>query len=384
MSRYRIDRASGHVYTEKVMAPAVGFSSGPSWVHESPFLHVDYEERSPSGVPTLKHLATKQTLRDQRKLTPSHFVNVPWPIARHLWDYLGRSGKRTMYMWKVFCTAYPIEFSKVSKYCEMVIDPPQMPMRDYLSLVKDDACSWVVGLTVCTEYARTPELVEVANVENIVALEISTPSLAPLTDEDVEIAALSDRIIRAWSELAETSGAFKHLRVLRLYGQQSLSGIIFQYFDSFPSLRVCIAANCSGITSQSAVELARTYGWQVETGRELWERYERPAGHKSGTGVSWDGGNRNQTITPPAHKDTPLLDFKIGLSWEIPRSDSQRIVFWRQEPDETGKTSMGMKRRKDTNLNVGEGGMEPRKRTKKPVMKDARKKDLSGLLAEFS
>lgn len=90
MSAYRIDWPSCQVYTETMMAPAVGFSNGPSWVHESPFLHVDYEERSPLGAPTLRHLATKQTLRDQRNLTPSHFVNVPWSIARHLWDYLSR------------------------------------------------------------------------------------------------------------------------------------------------------------------------------------------------------------------------------------------------------------------------------------------------------
>jgi hypothetical protein len=88
MSGYRLDRASGQVYTEKTMAPAVGFSSGPSWVHESPFLKIDYTPRSLSGVPTLRHLAKKQALRDQRNLTPSHFVNIPWSIAKQLWDYL--------------------------------------------------------------------------------------------------------------------------------------------------------------------------------------------------------------------------------------------------------------------------------------------------------
>ncbi|KAL1988178.1 hypothetical protein VTN96DRAFT_708 [Rasamsonia emersonii] len=383
MSVYRVDWASGQVYTEKEMAPAVGFANGPSWVHESPFLHVDYEERSPLGAPTLRHLATKQTLRDQRNLTPSHFVNVPWSIARHLWDYLSRSGKRTMYMWKVFCTAYPTEFRKVSKYCEMVIDPPKMPMQEYLSLVKNDACRWVVGLTVCTEYARTPELVEVAHVENIVALEISTPlqTRLVLEDEEVEIAALSDRIVRTWSELAEGSGAFKHLRVLRLCGQQNLSAIVFQYFKAFPSLRVCIAARCSGLTTQSAMELARTYGWQAETEGELWKLYKCPASRssqKSGTVVSWDGDPKNM-IPPSVQQDTPVLDFKIGLRRGIPRKDSQRVVFWREELE----SGTGVKRRKDSNVAVGEE-MEPRKRSKKPVMKNARQKDLSGLLAEFS
>lgn len=63
---------------------------GVSWEYESPFLEVDYEERHPLGAPSLKHLAMKQTLRDQRSLSQSHFFDVPWLIAKELWDYLSR------------------------------------------------------------------------------------------------------------------------------------------------------------------------------------------------------------------------------------------------------------------------------------------------------
>jgi hypothetical protein len=84
----RIDQVSGLVYTETMMAPAVGFSTGPSWVHESPFLHLDFTTDSTLGVPTLKHLAMKHALRDQRRLTPAHFENVPWRVASYLWDSL--------------------------------------------------------------------------------------------------------------------------------------------------------------------------------------------------------------------------------------------------------------------------------------------------------
>lgn len=65
-------------------------SNGVSWEHDSPFLDVDYEERCPLGTPSLKHLAMKQALRDQRSLSQSHFSCVPWIIAKELWDYLSR------------------------------------------------------------------------------------------------------------------------------------------------------------------------------------------------------------------------------------------------------------------------------------------------------
>jgi hypothetical protein len=82
----KIENMAGQVYTERIMGPAV--VDGISWVHETPFLNVDYEERRPFGAPTLKHLATKKTLRDQRNLNLSHFVNIPWAIAKPLWEYL--------------------------------------------------------------------------------------------------------------------------------------------------------------------------------------------------------------------------------------------------------------------------------------------------------
>jgi hypothetical protein len=67
---------------------SAGCANGVSWVHESPFLNVDYELRNPFGAPSLKHLATKKILSDQRNLHSSHFANIPWAIARALWKYL--------------------------------------------------------------------------------------------------------------------------------------------------------------------------------------------------------------------------------------------------------------------------------------------------------
>lgn len=63
---------------------------GPLWVHESPFLTLGWEETSESGAPSLKHSAMRQTLSDQRMLAPDLFTNVPWEVARYLWDCLGR------------------------------------------------------------------------------------------------------------------------------------------------------------------------------------------------------------------------------------------------------------------------------------------------------
>lgn len=72
------------------MATELGFVAGVAWETESPFLDIDYEERADRGVPSLKHLATKKLLSDQRNLQREHFRYVAWPIAEQLWLYLTR------------------------------------------------------------------------------------------------------------------------------------------------------------------------------------------------------------------------------------------------------------------------------------------------------
>lgn len=86
----RRQRITGQTYAERLLAPPVSFSNGPSWVHESPYMYKDFEEKTPVGVSRLKELAMKRVLSDQRSLTPELFTNVPWDIAHEMWLCLGK------------------------------------------------------------------------------------------------------------------------------------------------------------------------------------------------------------------------------------------------------------------------------------------------------
>lgn len=289
-------------------------------------------------------------------------------------------------MWKLFATAYPREFRQIANYRAMKIEGPKLPMRDYLGLVKDDALNWAVALTLSTEFARTPELVDIGNVKNIVALEISTTPSKPQPDPDEDaapVAVLDDRIVRTWSELAQTSGAFKHLRVLRIYHQEKLSPIVFQYFRVFPSLRVLVVQDCKGLTPESAEAVAKTYSWEIGARPRAKHNNEETDIYDSDTvyecyeasGTLLDGERREEPFIDP---DTPILDFQVGQAVRGGMSRKARklkpTVFLRKGPmtDQT----MGKRRWEEP---------EPpnRKKTKKPVMKNLGGKDLTGFLAEF-
>lgn len=70
--------------------PQFDFGRGSHWLHESPFLPVLWEQTEDLGAPSLKHAAMKRLLSDQSLLTVELFAQVPWHIAKYLWECLGQ------------------------------------------------------------------------------------------------------------------------------------------------------------------------------------------------------------------------------------------------------------------------------------------------------
>ncbi|KAL1854181.1 hypothetical protein Plec18167_000099 [Paecilomyces lecythidis] len=383
----RRQRITGQTYAERLLAPPVSFSNGPSWVHESPYLYKDFEEKSPVGVSRLKELAMKRVLSDQRNLTPELFAHVPWDIAHEMWQCLGRSGKQTMYMWKLFATAYQAEFRKVSQYRSMKIGFPMMPVQDYLGLVNDDGLNWGVTLFLSTIYARTPDLVGISRIKNLVALDVSTP-LHPsfdTPDETLTAVALNDRIIRTWCELVRNSCAFRSLRVLRLTHQDDVSETLFEYLAVFPCLRMLIVQDCKSLGNGSSKAFAERYGWEVrsEPPGQLEDYQEMEDSDSIYRLYQETIALTDQEANPGARDlavDTLILDFEIGIKRKC--NKSQPIVFLRRPADQPRIAESVMRKRK---LTGSEGGCVSYNSTKsrKPIMKERGKQDITGMLAEF-
>jgi hypothetical protein len=239
---------------------------------------------------------------------------------------------------------------------------------------------------VATEFARTPELVEIANVKNLCALEVSTTSPAQTSlGNDVPVAALSDRIVRTWSELAQTCGAFRHLRVLRLYGQQSLTEVVFDYFRLFPSLSVIVAGDCGKLVTESAKDLAVAYRWEIVNKRrrkrrdgESKEFDELETAHKCYR-ASVEDDKRMKAIS--LDPELPILDCQIGSRYVKSRR-SKTTVFLQGHLD-SDMASLALHKRKRPGL-IEYDLAEGRTKVRKPVLKNVPGKDLTGLLAEFS
>jgi hypothetical protein len=65
------------------------FSRGSHWYHESPFLPIGKSRGNEYGASSLKDTATRRLVMDQSALRLELFENVPWKIAKELWEFLG-------------------------------------------------------------------------------------------------------------------------------------------------------------------------------------------------------------------------------------------------------------------------------------------------------
>ena len=234
----------------------------------------------------------------------------------------GYSRKRTVHMWKLYATVYPSQLRDISPYRCIRIEGPSMPMREYLDSMKSDTLSWGVALTLFTAFASMPELVDIASVKNLVALELNASSEIETLLNDkttMPMAALNDRVVRTWSELAESGTAFAHLQVLRLSYQEHVSKATLQYLKSFPSLRLLVVYNCPSLSSLFESDNQKIAGWQpvVDHSTHLEAAYtsDEIYGYYNFIKESDEKG-------PSMYRNTPILGFQIGR--EIRRPSKSR------------------------------------------------------------
>lgn len=254
----------------------------------------------------------------------------------------------------------------------MTVDKPSFLMRDYLNLVKSTDCDWATQLVLWTEYASTPELVQIADVVNLVSLEINTGTTVVTGDIDQAASTVDVRILRTWAELIESSGAFRHLRMLKLNAQRHLTPASFRYLARFPSLEYCIVALCDGLTSKSAIAAAETHGWQLCRDKKpkgaLYDFSERRVEFQ----MRWRDHVPDGLIPSSLPKNLPVLEYIVGQMRERLAVGSSVYIFRRNR----AIMSEANKRKPESTLPSRDG------RKKKPAMR-GRGKDLMGVLGEF-
>lgn len=170
---------------------------------------------------------------------------------------------KTLHVWQVFAEAYPEEFRGPRNRYRLVIGGPALPLLEYFNGMMSAALSWMTLLSISTSIAQKQDLIHLAKLRNLVALDLAVDSPKSPTVPS----SLDTRIIRTWSELADSEDAFKHLHVLMIRGQTDVSPMLFEYLSKLPSLRLLIMQSYPDSqrkTKQLWARVALTCGWAVE------------------------------------------------------------------------------------------------------------------------
>jgi hypothetical protein len=139
------------------------------------------------------------------------------------------------------------------------IESPRSPLAIYTSPLVSVSYEFITILSITIDFSL-PELVKLSEVPNLGVLEIINTS-----GRDLRI--VSDRLIRAWNIAALTDGAFKILRILRLWNHIGVTSKSLVYLNSFPALGVYDVRGC-GFDISSPIH-ARRLGWKPTVDRNI-------------------------------------------------------------------------------------------------------------------
>ena len=148
----------------------------------------------------------------------------------------------------------------------MDIKEPVLPPSDYFAGLDSESLAWLTCLRVNPTNTDRSDLVRLAQLRNIVVLDLSDDILIDSMGKQFD-----ERIFKTWTEMAKDGQAFKHIRVILMRGQADVSTWIFKYLDSFPSLCFIIFSDCRLIHQRNRAvwtEEAASYGWEARHGKK--------------------------------------------------------------------------------------------------------------------
>jgi hypothetical protein len=132
------------------------------------------------------------------------------------------------------------------------IESPRSPLDIYTAPLTSIEFEFITSLSLTTGFSLS-DLVKLSSITNLGVLEIVNTS-------GTAQRIIGDRLIRAWNIAALNDGAFKVLRILRLWNHIEVTSKSLVYLNSFPALGLYDVRGC-GFDAHSRIN-ARSLGWQ--------------------------------------------------------------------------------------------------------------------------
>lgn len=272
------DRDSGLVYSEFEVS---GSGSRNGWIldYRTPSLVRNKPQpQTDTGARSLTHMALIKLGIESRNLTVEALQLLPWSIGERIWQQITKklvctyprstictltsvfSHAESFYIWRTFAIAFGSDFARSAHRYMLDIKAPSLPLLDYYSGLDSSKRDWLICLRISPKQVTVPDLVSLSTITNLTVLDLSDGQLYIENREST----FDFRIMRSWSELAQSGRAFQSLEVLMLGWQEKVDTWIFDLLDSFPRLNIVVMTDCRWINHKNHKEWeehAWRYGW---------------------------------------------------------------------------------------------------------------------------
>ncbi|OAA81846.1 hypothetical protein LEL_01391 [Akanthomyces lecanii RCEF 1005] len=185
---------------------------------------------------------------------------IPPRVLWRLWRFLEARGGACLHAWRIFSEVLMSDDEEdqvlgLYRFRQHVCRPEE-ELKIYTQPLNSSSVDFITHITISGDCMFTGnELLSLADMKNLGVLELIKPADSIMAS----FPHVSDRIVRGWSDAPDP---FPLLRVLRIWGDQSVTEVSLRWVAKFPSL-VLYDVMAGKDDWTSAYEEAEATGWTV-------------------------------------------------------------------------------------------------------------------------
>ncbi|OHF04395.1 hypothetical protein CORC01_00247 [Colletotrichum orchidophilum] len=254
---------TGQVFTEVVARrPPDAYQNGRDWSRRTGRLpRRGRGGQGRKGPRSLADMAVHTIAENIGDVEEQHLTREDLP-RRYLWRIWRLLENRGVCFqaWKVFSKFLLAEDDEKTlglyRYRQHICQPSEN-LRHYLKPLESPTFDFVTHLNITGSCSfGENELLALARLKNLAILEI----IESADEQRTIFPRVDDRLVRSWSEMDDP---FPLLRVLRLWGDESITKHSLQYVSKFPALAL-YDVNASRSDWRGAGDAALDEGWEMD------------------------------------------------------------------------------------------------------------------------
>ncbi|KAJ3482164.1 hypothetical protein NLG97_g7642 [Lecanicillium saksenae] len=227
------------------------------WSRTAP---LKYQEPPGKQARPLVDMAIRAVAKNIGMISKELLEPIPLRVLWRLWRFLEARGGACLHAWKIFSELLMNDDGEdqvlgLYRFRQHVCRPDE-ELKLYTQPLDSASVDFITHITISGHCLFSGnELLSLASMKNLGVLEL----IKPADNIMASYPTVNDRILRGWSEM---EAPFPLLRVLRIWGDQSVSDVSLRWVAKFPSL-VLYDVMAGKDDWASAYEEAAATGWHV-------------------------------------------------------------------------------------------------------------------------